>query len=41
VLIHDKSRQHAEWLARGDEAVRTVASAWAALGLRFPQLEHH
>ncbi|WP_017461804.1 hypothetical protein [Dyella ginsengisoli] len=41
VLIHDKSRQHAEWLARGDHAVQTVANAWAALGLHFPSLELH
>jgi hypothetical protein len=38
VLIHDKARRHADWMPRGDAAVETVRRAWAALGLRFPDL---
>jgi len=35
---HDKAQQYADWVERGDAAVAAVATAWSALGLKFPAL---
>ena len=38
VHIHDKARQHTDWITRGDDTVQNVARAWAQMGLHFPEL---
>lgn len=38
VLIHDKAKNNAAWLLRGNAAVEVVTRAWTALGLQFPAL---
>lgn len=37
-LVHDKAQSHADWLARGDEAVAILQATWKGLGLTLPPL---
>ncbi len=38
-MVHDHVGAPADWVARGDTAVKVVTNAWRALGLSFPALE--